>query len=213
MIDALEIGDDCLVLSQRLAAQVTRAPTLEEDIALANLSLDLLGQARALLSRVGDEDELAYRRGPAEYRNCLLVEQPDADFAHTVVRHLLYSTFLHALYADHPDDDVAAKGIKELAYHRDYAGLWAVRLGRGTQESGRRMVAALAALWPYTGEIFAVRPETEERVGQVLRQAGLQAPHGVPQRDGGRRGEHTEHLTGLLDELQCLHREHLGARW
>ncbi|NRQ35079.1 phenylacetate-CoA oxygenase subunit PaaC [Nonomuraea sp. NN258] len=217
MIGALEIGDDCLVLSQRLAEWVTRAPTLEEDIALANLSLDLLGQARSLLSRAGDEDELAYLRDPAGFRNCLLVEQPNGDFAHTVVRHLLYATFLHALYADHPEDDVAAKGVKELAYHRDYARLWSVRLGRGTEESRRRMTAALESLWPYTGELFddhpALRAPWAAYVHGVLDDSGLSAPEGGPQRRGGRRGEHEAHLTELLDELQALHREHAGATW
>ncbi|MBB5083104.1 1,2-phenylacetyl-CoA epoxidase subunit PaaC [Nonomuraea endophytica] len=154
-MNSLEIGDDCLVLSQRLAEWVTRAPTLEEDVALANLSLDLLGQARSLLSRVGDEDELAYLRGPEEFRNCLLVEQPNGDFAHTVVRHLLYASFLFEVYGAHPEDGVAAKGVKEIAYHRDYAALWTRRLGLGTDESHRRMTAALDALWPFTGELFA----------------------------------------------------------
>ncbi|MFC4006829.1 1,2-phenylacetyl-CoA epoxidase subunit PaaC [Nonomuraea purpurea] len=217
MIEALEIGDDCLVLSQRLAEWVTRAPTLEEDIALANLSLDLLGQARALLSRAGDEDELAYLRDPEGFRNCLLVEQPNGDFAHTVVRHLLYTAFLHALYTSHPGDEVAAKGVKELAYHRDYAALWTVRLGRGTEESHRRMAKALETLWPFTDELFEGRPELREpwaaHVSRALDTAGLAVPANAPQRSGGRRGEHTEHLTELLRELQSLHREHLGASW
>ncbi|MFI6292118.1 1,2-phenylacetyl-CoA epoxidase subunit PaaC [Nonomuraea sp. NPDC050790] len=224
-MNSLEIGDDCLVLSQRLAEWVTRAPTLEEDVALANLSLDLLGQARALLSRVGDEDELAYLRGPGEFRNCLLVEQPNGDFAHTVVRHLLYTSFLFELYGAHPQDDVAAKGVKEIAYHRDYAALWTRRLGLGTEESHRRMTSALDALWPFTAELFAedagparggragLRGAWEEYVGAVLGEAGLTVPQGSPQRYGGRRGEHTGHLSALLDEMQALHRAHQGATW
>ncbi|WP_327090922.1 phenylacetate-CoA oxygenase subunit PaaC [Nonomuraea sp. NBC_01738] len=213
---SLEIGDDCLVLAQRLAEWVTYAPTLEEDVALANLSLDLLGQARALLSRVGDEDELAYLREPSAFRNCLLVEQPNGDFAHTVVRHLLYSAFLFELYGGHPEDDVAAKGVKELAYHRDYAALWAVRLGKGTEESHRRMSAALETLWPFTAELFEDEPELrrpwDAYVGRVLAEAALAVPE-CAQRSGGRKGEHTEHLGALLSELQVLHREHVGARW
>lgn len=215
-IDALEIGDDCLVLSQRLAEWVTRAPTLEEDVALANLSLDLLGQARSLLSRHGDEDELAYLRGSAEFRNCLLVEQPNGDFAHTIVRHLLYTSFLFELYGAHPDDDVAAKGVKELAYHRDYAALWLRRLGRGTDESHRRSTEALQALWPYAGELFETHPELRPAwdafVYEVLEEAALAVPD-VGQRTGGRGGEHTEHLAELLEELQVLHRQHVGATW
>ncbi|MFI6534233.1 1,2-phenylacetyl-CoA epoxidase subunit PaaC [Nonomuraea sp. NPDC050547] len=227
-MNSLEIGDDCLVLSQRLAEWVTRAPTLEEDVALANLSLDLLGQARSLLSRVGDEDELAYLRGPGEFRNCLLVEQPNGDFAHTVVRHLLYASFLFEVYGAHPEDGVAAKGVKEIAYHRDYAALWTRRLGLGTDESHRRMTAALDALWPYTGELFAqedaqdsrdagadtvLREPWAEYVGAVLGEAGLAVPEGAGQRYGGRRGEHSEHLSALLAEMQALHREHQGATW
>ncbi|MFD9939958.1 1,2-phenylacetyl-CoA epoxidase subunit PaaC [Nonomuraea sp. NPDC059023] len=166
-MNSLEIGDDCLVLSQRLAEWVTRAPTLEEDVALANLSLDLLGQARSLLSRVGDEDELAYLRGPGEFRNCLLVEQPNGDFAHTVVRHLLYASFLFEVYGAHPEDGVAAKGVKEIAYHRDYAALWTRRLGLGTDESHRRMTAALDALWPFTGELFAQDAQDTQDAGSA----------------------------------------------
>lgn len=222
MIDPLAIGDDCLVLAQRLAAWVTRAPTLEEDVALANLSLDLLGQARALLSRAGDEDELAYLRDPPAFRNCLLVEQPNGDFARTVVRHLLYAPFLHELYARHPEDEVAAKGVKELAYHRDYAALWTVRLGRGTEESHRRTAAALATLWPYTAELFAAPPgEPALRepwaayVGDVLEEAGLPVPEPAEPDPAsfGRDGRHTAHLAELLAEMQGLHREHPGARW
>ncbi|MEU0570201.1 1,2-phenylacetyl-CoA epoxidase subunit PaaC [Nonomuraea sp. NPDC005983] len=216
MIDALEIGDDCLVLSQRLAEWVTRAPTLEEDVALANLSLDLLGQARALLSRAGDEDDLAYLRGASGFRNCLLVEQPNTDFAHTIVRHLLYAGFLFELYAAHPEDEVAAKGVKELAYHRDYAALWTSRLGRGTEESHRRATEALTALWPFTDELFEghqdLRAPWQSWVTEVLEGAALPVP-AVAQRTGGRRGQHTAHLTSLLTELQGLHRDHAGATW
>ncbi|MEV4891951.1 1,2-phenylacetyl-CoA epoxidase subunit PaaC [Nonomuraea sp. NPDC055795] len=217
-MNSLEIGDDCLVLSQRLAEWVTRAPTLEEDVALANLSLDLLGQARSLLSRAGDEDELAYLRGPGEFRNCLLVEQPNGDFAHTVVRHLLYASFLFEVYGAHPEDGVAAKGVKEIAYHRDYAALWTRRLGMGTDESHRRMTAALDALWPYTEELFTqedavLREPWAEYVEAVLGEAGLAVPEGAGQRYGGRRGEHSEHLSTLLAEMQALHREHQGATW
>ncbi|WP_084957759.1 1,2-phenylacetyl-CoA epoxidase subunit PaaC [Thermoactinospora rubra] len=215
-LNSLAIGDDCLVLSHRLAEWITWAPTLEEEVALANLSLDLLGQARALLSRHGDEDELAYLRDPGEFRNCLLVEQPNGDFAHTVVRHLLYTAFLFELYGGHPEDEVAAKGVKEIAYHRDYARVWTLRLGLGTEESHRRMTAALADLWPYTGELFeddpGLRAPWDAFVGGTLREASLAVPE-TGQRTGGRRGEHTEHLAALLAEMQSLHREHPGARW
>lgn len=218
MIDPLAVGDDCLVLSQQLSGWITRAPTLEEEVALANLALDLLGQARMLLSRVGDEDELAYLRDPPQFRNCLLVEQPNGDFAATVLRHLLYTSFLYELYAANPDDEVAAKGVKEIAYHRDYAGLWTVRLGRGTEESHRRSAGALGALWPYTAELFVTEPGLlapwRAHVGRVLAEAGLD-PGEMPPADGtpGRDGRHTPHLTEILAEMQSLHREHPGVRW
>ncbi|WP_157246098.1 1,2-phenylacetyl-CoA epoxidase subunit PaaC [Nonomuraea typhae] len=216
-MNPLEIGDDCLVLAQRLAEWVTRAPTLEEDVALANLSLDLLGQARALLSRAGNEDELAYLREPGQFRNCLLTEQPNGDFARTIVRHLFYAGFLYEMYRAHPEDEVAAKGVKEIAYHRDYAALWTRRLGLGTEESHRRMTAALDALWPFTGELFAADPGLREPwsafVETTLAESGLAVPREARQRDGGRRGEHTPHLSELLAEMQALHREHAGATW
>lgn len=216
-MNPLETGDDCLILAQRLAEWVTRAPTLEEDVALANLALDLLGQARALLARAGDEDALAYLRAPAEFRNCLLVEQPNGDFARTVLRHLLYAGYLYELYLAHPEDEVAAKGVKELAYHRDYARLWTLRLALGTEESRRRAADALDALWPFVPELFDDRPELREPwsafVLGTLAEAGLAVPEGVEPRSGGRRGAHTPHLAELLTEMQSLHREHVGARW
>ncbi|MFI6816250.1 1,2-phenylacetyl-CoA epoxidase subunit PaaC [Nonomuraea sp. NPDC050328] len=216
-MNSLETGDDCLVLAQRLAEWVTLAPTLEEDVALANLALDLLGQARALLAREGDEDALAYLRSPGQFRNCLLVEQPNGDFAHTVVRHLLFASYLYELYRAHPGDEVAAKGVKELAYHRDYARVWTLRLGLGTEESRRRTMAALEALWPFVDELFESRAELrgpwEQYVLATLAEASLAVPEGVEQRSGGRRGEHGPHLAALLAEMQALHREHSGATW
>src|SRR6185437_16008112 len=164
---ALRLGDDALVLSQRLSEWASRAPEIEEDIALTNIALDLLGQARALLDYAAvveggtrDEDDLAYLRTEREFCNVHLVEQENGDFAHTVARQLFFSTYQLALYeelissTDELLAGVAAKGVKEAAYHRDHATQWVMRLGDGTDESHRRMQAAVDRLWPYTAELF-----------------------------------------------------------
>jgi ring-1,2-phenylacetyl-CoA epoxidase subunit PaaC len=164
---ALALGDDALVLAQRCGEWISRAPQLEEDVALANIGLDLLGQARALLTYAGevegagrDEDDLAYLREERDFLNVHLVEQPNGDFAVSTARLLLYSTYalaLHERLADSSDATlaaVAAKAVKEVSYHREHAASWVVRLGDGTQESHRRMQAGLAAMWPYVDELF-----------------------------------------------------------
>jgi ring-1,2-phenylacetyl-CoA epoxidase subunit PaaC len=230
---ALRLADDALVLAQRLSWWCSRAPELEEDLALANIALDLLGQARALLSSVGDEDALAYRRGDREYLNLLIVEQPNGDFAQTIARQLLFSTFQLARYealTGHPDvtiAGVAGKAVKEVAYHRDHAVGWTVRLGDGTVESHRRMRAAIDRLWPYTHEMLAhddldadvgvdpaaLREPWSAFVDATLARATLSTPDdgGGPRPTGGRRGQHTEDLGSLLGEMQALHRAHPGA--
>ena len=231
---ALRLGDDALVLAQRLSWWSSRAPELEEDLALTNIALDLLGQARALLSSIGDEDELAYLRSEREYLNLLIIEQPNGDFAQTIARQLLFSTFQLARYealVEHEDETiagVAGKAAKEVAYHRDHAVLWTLRLGDGTPESHERMQAALDRLWPYTYEMLAHDDlEAEvgadpaaladpwwEAVGGVIAEATLAIPEDDGWRPaGGRRGEHTEGLGYLLAEMQSLHRAHPGATW
>jgi ring-1,2-phenylacetyl-CoA epoxidase subunit PaaC len=231
---SLRLGDDALVLCQRLSWWSSRAPELEEDLALTNIALDLLGQARALLGRAGDEDELAYLRSEREYLNLLIVEQPNGDFAQTIARQLLFSTFQLARYqalVDHDDETiagVAGKAVKEVAYHRDHALEWTLRLGDGTDESRSRIQAALDRLWPYTHEMLAhddleaevgVDPATlrdgwRAFVGDVLERATLTMPADGSWRPvGGRRGEHTEGLGYLLAEMQSLHRAHPWATW
>ncbi|GHH70412.1 phenylacetic acid degradation protein [Streptomyces sulfonofaciens] len=158
----LALGDDALVLSHRLGEWAGHAPVLEEEVALANIALDLLGQARVLLSLVGDEDELAYLREERAFRNCQLVEQPNGDFAHTIARQLYFSTYQHLLYArlaaagdgSGPLAALAAKAVKEVAYHQDHARQWTLRLGDGTDESHRRMQRGCESLWRFTGELF-----------------------------------------------------------
>ncbi|MCX5255861.1 phenylacetate-CoA oxygenase subunit PaaC [Streptomyces canus] len=230
---ALALGDDALVLSHRLGEWAGHAPVLEEEVALANIALDLLGQARLLLSMAGDEDELAYLREERAFRNLQLVEQQNGDFAHTVVRQLYFSTYQHLLYGelaagDGPFAPLAAKAVKEVDYHRDHAEQWTLRLGDGTEESHERTRRACEALWRFTGEMFQpvegvdvdwLRMEAAwlASVGEILRRATLTVPEGP--RTGawaagaGRQGLHTESFGRMLAEMQHLHRSHPGASW
>lgn len=230
---ALALGDDALVLSHRLGEWAGHAPVLEEEVALANIALDLLGQARVLLSMAGDEDELAYLREERAFRNLQLVEQPNGDFAHTIARQLYFSTYQHLLYAQLAAGEgvfapLAAKAVKEVAYHRDHAEQWTLRLGDGTDVSHERMRQACEALWRFTGEMFqpvegvdvdreALRAGWLESVTDVLRRATLEVPEG-PQAGAwtagaGREGLHTESFGRMLAEMQHLHRSHPGASW
>jgi ring-1,2-phenylacetyl-CoA epoxidase subunit PaaC len=250
----LMLGDDALVLSQRLSEWCTRAPDLEEDIALANIALDLLGQARLLLARaaaadptvvpvlpegspVPPEDALAFFRSAQEFRNVRLVEAPNGDFAETIARLLMFSTYRLAIFerlAESPDAVLAAvagKGVKELTYHRDYAGRWFLTLAQGTVESRRRLETGLSEVWPMRAELFETHP-VEANVGvdpapvaadvdvileQVFAVSGVDRPviaplAGVRGRKG-RDGMHTEALSRLVDQLQVVAREHPMGRW
>ncbi|MFF0137006.1 1,2-phenylacetyl-CoA epoxidase subunit PaaC [Streptomyces sp. NPDC005227] len=230
---ALALGDDALVLSHRLGEWAGHAPVLEEEVALANIALDLLGQARVLLSLAGDEDELAYLREERAFRNLQLVEQPNGDFAHTIARQLYFSTYQRLLYAQLASGDgefapLAAKAVKEVAYHQDHAEQWTLRLGDGTDVSHERMDRACRALWRFTGEMFqpvegvgvdweAMRAAWLESVTDVLRRATLSVPDG-PQSGAwtagaGRQGVHSESFGRMLAEMQHLHRSHPGASW
>ncbi|MGQ4722663.1 1,2-phenylacetyl-CoA epoxidase subunit PaaC [Streptomyces tunisiensis] len=231
---ALALGDDALVLSHRLGEWAGHAPVLEEEVALANIALDLLGQARVLLSMAGDEDELAFLREERAFRNLQLVEQPGGDFAHTIARQLYFSVYQHLLYdrlasGDGPFASLAGKAVKEAAYHRDHAEQWTLRLGDGTDESHTRMQRAVDALWRFTGEMFqpvegidgidwpGLESAWREAVEEVLGRATLTVPDGP--RSGawragaGRQGLHTEPFGRMLAEMQHLHRSHPGATW
>ncbi|MFI8307658.1 1,2-phenylacetyl-CoA epoxidase subunit PaaC [Streptomyces sp. NPDC085927] len=230
---ALALGDDALVLSHRLGEWAGHAPVLEEEVALANIALDLLGQARVLLSLAGDEDELAFLREERAFRNLQLVEQPNGDFAHTIARQLYFSTYQHLLHTglaagDGPLAPLAGKAVKEVAYHRDHAEQWTLRLGDGTATGHTRMQRAVDALWRYTGEMFqpveglgvdwpALETAWMELITQVLHRATLTVPDGP--RTGawtagaGRQGLHTEPFGRMLAEMQHLHRSHPGAAW
>jgi ring-1,2-phenylacetyl-CoA epoxidase subunit PaaC len=243
----LMLADDALVYSHRLQQWMTRLPELEEETALANIALDLLGQARMLLARAGraegrgrGEDQLAFFREEGEFRNVRLVEALDADFAELAGRLLVFATWRLALFtelagsADPVLAAIAAKGAKELAYHRDYAAQWVIRLGDGTALSHGKMQDALAAMWPLADELFrpdpvadalpgvAVRPQNlragvDAVLDAVLAEATLDrpaaAPLGLVDGRGGRDGVHTEAFGYLLAELQSLARAHPDATW
>ncbi|MEU5955897.1 1,2-phenylacetyl-CoA epoxidase subunit PaaC [Streptomyces sp. NPDC047525] len=237
---ALALGDDALVLSHRLGEWAGHAPVLEEEVALANIALDLLGQARVLLSLAGDEDELAYLREERAFRNLQLVEQPNGDFAHTIARQLYFSTYQTLLYGQLANTastfaPLAAKAVKEVAYHQDHAEQWTLRLGDGTAESHERMERGIDALWRFTGEMFqpvegldgtdgsegidwqALRESWTASVTAVIEKATLTVPSG-PQEGAwaagaGRQGLHTESFGRMLAEMQHLHRSHPGASW
>ncbi len=236
----LMLGDDALIYSHRLQEWMTRMPELEEETAIANVALDLLGQARMLLARAGTidgrgEDQLAYFRDEGEFRNVRLVERLDRDFAELMARLLIFSTWRLALFdtltttRDPVLAAIAGKSVKELTYHRDYAAQWVVRLGDGTEESSVRMQAALDTTWPLVDELFLRHPvedtlgvtldraEVDVVLDTVLATARLNRPDVAPLAAvGGRTGRdgvHTEALGYVLAELQSVARQHPDATW
>lgn len=241
----LRLADNALILGHRVSEWVGHAPVLEEDLALGNLALDLIGQARSFYTYAGeiegkgrDEDALAYLRDAGAYRNILLVEQPNGDFAQTIIRHLLYSAFAHPYFEamtrskDATLAAIAAKAVKEMAYHVRHTAEWAIRLGDGTDESHRRAQYALDELWPFTGELFetdqieralidagiavdplSVRAQWSKTLDDVFDEATLTRPRDGYMQSGGRSGRHSEHLGFILTELQFLQRTYPGAKW
>jgi ring-1,2-phenylacetyl-CoA epoxidase subunit PaaC len=242
---ALCIGDTSLILAQRLGEWVGHAPALEEDLALANVGLDLLGQARYLLTYAAEqegrgrsEDDLAFLRDPQDFLNLSLVEQPNGDFGQTIVRQFLIDAwqlelFERLQYSSDPKlAELAAKALKETRYHFRFSSGWLVRLGDGTEESHRRVQTALDALWRFTHEMFVASPAEQDavmrgiapdpaslaaawssRVAEVLKEATLQKPADVPFAWHGKRGQHGEHLSRLLAEMQVMQRTYPGAQW
>jgi ring-1,2-phenylacetyl-CoA epoxidase subunit PaaC len=245
MLYALRRADDALILGHRLSEWCGHAPAMEEDMALANMGLDLLGQARELYSyaakiegKGNDEDKFAYLRDVRQYRNLLLVEQPNGDFAHTMVRQFFYSAFADLYWramiksADTTLAAVAAKSEKESAYHLRHSSEWIVRLGDGTEESHARAQVAIDHLWAFTGEMFepdasertlidagiavdpaSLRPQWLKTVADVVGEATLDLPSNNWMQHGGRDGRHSEHLGHLLSELQSMQRTFPGATW
>lgn len=242
---ALRLGDDSLILGQRLSEWCGHAPTIEVDLSLANVALDLIGQATHYLGIAGetegqgrDADKLAFTRDVLDFTNCLLVEQPNGDFAQTMARQVLFSTFqelhLQALTRSKHAGlaAVAGKAVKEVAYHARLASDWVVRLGDGTEESRARMIAGIDWMWRFADELFemdalemelvtvgvavdraALRAAWDARIDAVLAEATLERPAARRAIVGGRRGHHSEHLGHLLSGMQYLQRAYPGATW
>lgn len=241
----LRLGDNSLILGQRLAEWCGHAPMLEEDLALTNIGLDLLGQARMLLAYAGevegkgrDEDRLAFHRDTMAWRNLLLLEQPNGDFAHTMARQLFFDAFQYQQFAglcsssDERLAGIAAKSLKEITYHRRHSTDWVIRLGDGTEESHERMQRAVDALWGYVPEMFdmdavddamvaagigvdvaALRGEWDRYIDEVFAEATLTRPEDSWSVRGSREGKHSEHLGYLLAEMQFLPRAYPDAKW
>jgi ring-1,2-phenylacetyl-CoA epoxidase subunit PaaC len=242
---AARLGDDALIIGQRLSEWCGHAPALEVDLSLANVALDQIGQARHFLGLAGaiegkgrDADALAFRRDVMDFTNCLLVEQPNGDFAQTIARQFLFSHYQELLYAglaavrDERFAAIGAKALKEVTYHATLASDWVVRLGDGTEESRARMIAGLDWMWRFADELFAtddvdaaamaagvgvdkaaLRGAWDQRVDAVLADATLERPPARRPVLGGRVGRHSEHLGHLLSEMQFLQRAYPGATW
>ncbi|PQZ96219.1 phenylacetate-CoA oxygenase subunit PaaI [Arthrobacter sp. MYb227] len=238
---ALRLGDDALILAQRLSHWISRGPELEEDIALGNIALDQLGHARSFLSYAAlawdkTEDDLAYFREEEEFTALHIVQQPNGHFGVTIMRQLIVSIFQHLLYTEllkSSDETIAAicaKAVKEVDYHRDHAIQWTLRLGLGTEESAEKMRHAMEILWPYVDEMFkdeplydelgdaGVRPSTlraawDEEINAVLADAELEIPKTGSAMSFGRQGQPSEHMGFILAEMQVLARKHPGATW
>ncbi len=241
----LQHADSCLILGQRLAEWCGHGPILEQDIAMTNISLDLIGQARMLYQYAAEiqgdgktEDDLVAFRDNRHYRNVLLTEQPNGDFAQTIFRQFLFDSF-HNFFQEElvkSNDErlaaIAAKSFKETQYHLKWSGAWVIRLGDGTDESKERMINALAELWSYAGELTqpnetdttaleagygvdlnAVKAKREVRIKEVLAEATLDLPESTYAHLGGKDGRHTEHLGYILADLQFLQRAYPGNEW
>ena len=241
----IRLGDTSLIAGQRLSEWCGHGPILEEDIAMTNISLDLIGQARQFLTYAGevegkgrDEDALAYHRDVWEFKNVKLVEQPNGDFAQTILKHFFLSTFNCLLYGalsksiDETLAAIATKSLKEVLYHKRHSTEWVKRLGDGTEESNKRINFALNELWTFTGELFEMTEVDEilvkegiasdlnelylrwlNEVNEVFEEATLDAPSDVFMATGSRKGLHTEHLGYILAEMQFLPRAYPDAKW
>jgi ring-1,2-phenylacetyl-CoA epoxidase subunit PaaC len=241
----LRLGDDALVLGQRLSEWCGHGPVLEEDIALTNTALDYIGQATFILDHAGltegkgrDADAIAFLRDANEFRNHLLCELPNGDYAFTIARQLFFSTWQKLLWkeltgsTDGQLKGIAGRSVKEAGYHFKHSRDWTLRMGDGTEESHRRMQAAFDSLWEYTGELFedddneqvlsaagiaplnaSLYPEWISEIRGAAEESGITLPQSEWMQTGGRQGRHTEHLGHLLSELQFLQRAYPGAKW
>ena len=260
----LHLADDALVLGHRNSEWCAHGPVLEQDIAITNIALDLIGQARnfyqyaaqlingsqkaasskaaSLLVRgsggEASEDSLAYLRDRHEFKNCLLTEQPNGDWAKTILRQFFFSVYQYFLYEklqvskDHQLAAIAEKSLKEVTYHLRWSSEWVIRLGDGTEESHQRMLTAIEELWLYTGELFeaasyeqhaakegvgvdpsSLKPKWEEKVKEVFSEATLPYPNKVSMKGGGKKGDHTEYLSSILADLQFMQRTYPNSEW
>jgi len=241
----LRLADTSLILGQRLGEWCGHGPILEEDIALTNISLDCIGQARGFYTYAAElessgktEDDYAYLRDEREFKNLLIVEQPNVDFAQTIMRQFLVSAFQYYFFdalsnsSDKTLSALAAKSLKEVSYHLRHSSAWVIRLGDGTAESKMRMEKAIDELWLYTGDMFdmdetekslaeksiavdrnKLKSSWDKKVQEVFSEATLNVPQEVFMISGSREGKHSEHLGFILAEMQSLHRAHPGAQW
>ena len=236
----LHLADNALILGQRNTEWCGHGPILEQDIAITNISLDLVGQARSFYQYAAQlkadgstEDSLAYLRTERDFKNCLLVEQPNGDWAQTILRQFLFSSYQYFLYQElqkNSDETLAAiaeKSLKEVSYHLRWSSEWVIRLGDGTDESHSRILKAIDELWRYTGELFIPVPyekeagvdvsllknDWSEKVKAVLTEATLPVPENIFMQTGGKTGTHTEHLGYILTELQYVQRAYPGCEW
>ncbi len=241
----LSLADDALILGQRLSEWCGHGPVLEQDMAMTNQALDLIGRARSLYQYAGQlegkgrgEDEWAYFRAAHEFRNLLLLEQPNGDFAHTIVRQFLYDAFSKPFYEalKHSKDEmlaaIAGKTVKEVTYHLRWSSEWMLRLGDGTELSHQKMQAALDDLWMYSGEalemteadkflvkegiavdLAGIKPAWQQKIDETLQTANLQKPENSWMQKGGRSGSHSEYLGHILAEMQSLQRAMPGLEW
>jgi ring-1,2-phenylacetyl-CoA epoxidase subunit PaaC len=241
----LHLADNGLILAQRLGEWCGHGPVLEQDIALTNIALDVLGQARYFYQYAAEvdgqgksEDDYAYLRGEREFKNFLLLEQPNGDWAHTIMRQFFYDNFMQLVYTklllstDKQIAAIASKAIKEVNYHLKFSSEWVIRMGDGTEESHERVQNAANTLWEFTGELFvptdydnemasqgiapdvtSLKNEWENRVNEIFAEATLQVPQAIWFQSGGKTGVHSENLGLLLTDLQYLQRTYPGASW
>lgn len=241
----LRLGDTSLILAQRLSEWTGHGPFLEEDLALTNVTIDIFGRAKSLLEYAGklegkgrDEDALAFHRVDREYFNALITEQPNGDYAKTIMRQAFIDAFDLLFYKelskskDETLAGIAQKTVKEVTYHKRHSFSWVERFGNGTEESMQRLSAAFTEMWPYTGELFemteadailikdgiavdlnALKPQWEKEIRALLADTHLSIPEGVYMQTGSRKGYHTEHLGHLLAEMQAVPRMYPEAKW
>lgn len=241
----LQLGDNALILSQRLGEWCGHGPVLEQDIAMTNIALDLLGQARMLLTHAGNlegkgqsEDDLAYFRDAHQFRNVLLVEQPNTDWAYTIARQFFFDAWHYYHYQallqsrDQHLADIAEKALKEVTYHLRFSSDWMLRLGDGTAVSHQKIQQAVDDLWPFTGELtqpgpadqwatetgigsdlLKIEPLWQQKVKEILEEATLEQPSSTWMQKGGKTGRHSEHLGFMLAEMQHLQRTYPGNTW